>query len=136
MTDKIKLTLDYSKWICGEGGQYQVGKGESALLNKDGFMCCLGQWAVQLGVPQGAMLGIGEPESLNGAVPGLSYPYEYDEDTRSNRNTTFSGEAIGINDNKKTTPDEKIDLLGELCEKNGFELEVINRPIKPPHTNR
>jgi hypothetical protein len=37
-----KLILDYSKWRCGDDGEFKVGKGVTQLKNDEGFYCCLG----------------------------------------------------------------------------------------------
>lgn len=125
--EKINLTLDYSKWICGEGGPHQVGKGQVALLNRDGFMCCLGQWSLQLGCSEDLILGRGEPGEVGVEIPGLCYQGDREEHVIYYHDTKFSNDAIKINDDKNTTPEEKIKLLTDLCANNNFELEVINR---------
>ena len=56
----MKFTIDRATWRCGGNGNRAHGAGETKLLNKEGFMCCLGQISEQLGVPR---------ESLNHAVP-------------------------------------------------------------------
>lgn len=120
-----KLILDYSKWISGDGGKFATGEGKVALLNKEGFMCCLGQWSLQLGVSEVAILNNGEPSDLNIFIPGLNIERGCDE---GYRNAQFSDDAIAINDDPDTDPETKINQLSKLCKDNGFELEVINRP--------
>lgn len=48
------LTLDLKKWRCGGDygvkGESSLGRGETELLNKQGCMCCLGQFAEQAGI--------------------------------------------------------------------------------------
>lgn len=120
-----KLILDYSKWICAEGSCHQVGNGHVALLNNEGYMCCLGQWALQLGASKEMLLNNGEPSECNTLLPGLNIERGDDEGYRNER---FSDQAIAINDDSDTDAETKIDQLSFLCRNNGFELEVINRP--------
>lgn len=68
MAEIKTLTLDYSTWRCGEKGEHQVGKGKTALLNIEGYMCCLGQWSLELGATKEEMIGRGEPCELNTRV--------------------------------------------------------------------
>lgn len=113
-----KLILDYSKWRCGEDGNYSLGEGDTKLLNAKGFMCCLGQWGLQCGIPEEDMLGNEEPIECYTKVP----LFEGD-----GRNLVI--DAIDINDNSKTTTEEKIELLKERLKQEGIELEVINKPV-------
>lgn len=124
-----KLILDYSKWICG-GGLNKLGEGSVALLNKEGYMCCLGQWSLQLGATDQAILNNGEPSELGMYLPGLTIMSNEDDEYMTSvcRNSKLSMEAMTINDDEETTTEEKIILLTEACERHGFELEVINRP--------
>lgn len=112
-----ELTLDVSKWRCGGKGQNKLGKGITFLLNYEGFSCCLGQWGGQLGISDEYLLNVGEPIDFDEAVdvPDLF------------NNNSFVSDAIEINDDKKTTPGEKITLLTNLCEQSGIKLNVINQ---------
>jgi hypothetical protein len=127
-TETQKFILDYSKWRCGEGGAHEVGKGQTALLNSEGYMCCLGQWSLQLGMTEGDILGNGEPCEVKKAIPILCALSEDDEGDDEFRTTNFSSQAMEINDKKSSTPEEKIILLSALCKKNNIELIVINQP--------
>lgn len=122
-----KLTLDYSKWRCGEDGDNALGTGKTKLLNEDGFMCCLGIWSLQLGAPEGDLLQKDDPSELKMLIPLFA------EDGRlkfrgCRWTTHLSTECMSINDDKDTTPEEKIEQLGELLREEGIELEVINKP--------
>ena len=118
-----KLILDYSKWRSGRGGINKVGEGPTTLLNSLGYMCCLGQWCQQLGIPDNELRGKQLPDGLNIEVKPLNY-----KSTGIIFNSNFSEQAITINDETKSTPDEKIMLLNNLLASEGIELEVINKP--------
>jgi hypothetical protein len=137
-----KLILDYSKWICGEGGEHQLGKGGVALLNNDGFMCCLGQWSIQCGAKEEEILNFGEPQEIKPLIPlfaeteiyeGKEYnsmtgEYEYFKEECGKISTKLALDCIGINDNTSTTPEQKIEALRNRLLEVDIELEVINKP--------
>jgi hypothetical protein len=125
-----KLILDYSKWRCGGDGENKVGDGMVALLNDQGFMCCLGQWHQQYGVSDNDLLNKGEPNELPEETDTFSFENDWNESGEciEIKNTNLSERAIGINDDEETTPDEKITLLSKLLSTEGIELEVINKP--------
>lgn len=137
-----KLILDYSKWRCGEGGPNQLGDGATELCNEQGFLCCLGQWSLQLGIPEEELKGKGEPNELSTLIPLFATEEkeigeEYDSMTDSytecvetyKRTNQLAVDAIEINDKRTTTPEEKIQELTELLLTEGIELEVINKPL-------
>lgn len=112
-----KLILDYSKWRCGGEGVYSIGHGDTQLLNAEGFLCCLGQFGQQCGIPDEDLLGNEEPIECCTSIPLFE---------GSGRD--FVIDAIDINDSEKTTPEEKIDALMWRLAEEGIELEVINKP--------
>ena len=127
------LILDYSTWRCGGDGINKLGEGNTALLNNQGFMCCLGQFSLQLNdeVKMITIEGLGEPHELQVEIDLLVTLDEDDiysglENYASDTNLTKG--AIEINDEVFTTPLEKIVLLKELFAKADCEIEVINLP--------
>ena len=125
-----KLTLQKSKWICGKPiyntiSSNCLGDGDTQLLNKEGFMCCLGQFSLQEGATKEQILDANIPSSLNvlfspllvtaGRNPGMGNLY----------NTPFSTRAMYINDDQRTTIEKKISELTVLCKEYEIELEVI-----------
>lgn len=132
-----KLVLDYSKWRCGGDGDgvNKLGEGTTQLLNTDGFLCCLGQFSLQLEptLNKYTMSGLGEPVDLDREIPLLSYTETYDSvEGETDLDyftyaTPLSDKAIAINDDPYTTPEEKIKLLRELFGEVEYEIEVINK---------
>ena len=118
------LTLDVNKWRCGANGGYKLGEGDTELLNSEGFMCCLGQFASQLNpiIKTEDLLYIGEPSDINYEIVDLNKKTGFENMC----NTDLSFKAIDINDNDDTTVIEKIDLLKELFIKHNYNIEVIN----------
>lgn len=117
-----KLTLDYSKWRCGGiDNPNALGEGYTRMMNEQGFMCCLGQISLQLN------------ESLTpDDIKYKAFPSSVDRDipllSSDAGDTILTDEAISINDDSDTTPNQKIALLQELFNSKGYKLEVINKP--------
>lgn len=130
MNKPEKLILDYSTWRCGEDGEHSLGEGLTQLCNDDGFMCCLGQWSIQQGASKEEMIGKGEPNEINTLIPLFAEKIKYNSEAWEDeiKTTELAYDAIGINDDEKTTPEQKIDLLTQLLANQGIALEVINKP--------
>jgi hypothetical protein len=122
-----KLVLDYSKWRSGLRSHNQVGRGSTVLRNKEGYMCCLGQWCSQLGVSDEELEGNSEPWSVktNADISLFTQPDLASGGLESSR---LARDAIFINDEHATTPVDKINKLTNLLGSYGIELEVINIP--------
>jgi hypothetical protein len=120
-----ELILDYSKWRAGGSGINKVGEGVTALLNNNGFMCCIGQFCEQTGVSRDRLRGRGEPDEINGFEDGL---FVYKNPFGLVYNTDLSTKLIEINDDPETTAEYKIEKISRLLAGNGIELKVINKP--------
>lgn len=115
-----KYILDISKWRSGGNGVNKVGEGETMLLNKEGFMCCLGQFCSQEGVAAELLEGVFQPEDV---CTDIHLPLMIKDGVQL-RDSYFSSAAIAINDCEDTPVSEKIKKLKSLCEEKGIELEV------------
>lgn len=62
MSEKRVLTIDRSKWR--RGGNGGIGAGVTALLNEQGFMCCLGFDAIGRGLTAGQIRDCMYPTSV------------------------------------------------------------------------
>lgn len=123
MNKPEKLILDYSKWRCGSDGPTGLGKGYTALLNDEGYGCCIGQWSIQCGASNEDILNIKSPESIK--------EYEVDLFIKKDpfkRNNLLAYNCMEINDSTNTTPEIKIELLKNRLGEEGIQLEVINKP--------
>lgn len=122
---KKTLTLDVSTWRCGGVNNvlpYGLGKGDTELLNSKDYMCCLGQFALQLGMKREEILHVGTPSRTGRLIPLLSKRRE-----GGLSNTVLSNNCIIINDNELATIDEKILLIRKELKKKGITLRVKNR---------
>lgn len=118
------LILDYSTWRCGNDGEQRLGEGATCLLNNEGYMCCLGQFTPQLNpdMDKALMADKFYPQFLHTEIPYIT------ELIKGHYcDTTLARKAAGINDSN-TTPEEKIEKLQELFTKEGFTIQVINKP--------
>jgi hypothetical protein len=93
MSQKQKdyLIINRAKWRTGQDGETETGKGDTQLLNKEGYMCCLGFRCQQMGVPRKLLLEEGTP----GCIRGWDIPDLIDDD---GDNTEFSQTAMELND--------------------------------------
>jgi len=131
----MKFVIDRSKWRRGgdEGvtkRKGQRGLGKTVLLNKEGFMCCLGQMCNQLKVPKRRLLDAYAPKNLflpkatfnrlveNGLLPKHGY-----------LTTTLVNQAIGINDDEDLTELQAEKKLAELLHKHGHEVEFVGEYV-------
>jgi hypothetical protein len=119
----VNFTIDYAKWRCGGDGPNKLGDGRTALLNDKGFMCCLGQVSLQLGLTTRQIFGKYAP--VNVMVENILC-----ERLTSGvfASSALAGDAMKINDNTETTPAEKMAALKELFAEHGHEIEFINVP--------
>jgi len=125
-----KLTLDVAKWRCGEGGKYSLGEGPTKLLNECGYMCCLGQFALQLGYTEAEIKQRNYPADIcSNEIDGLIRRKVDIYILNSVGDTDFSELAATINDDKETTPKTKIQLLKSLCAEYKCELIVKNEHL-------
>lgn len=93
MSQKQKdyLVINRAKWRTGGDDHPATGKGDTQLLNKQGYMCCLGFRCNQMDVPRKLLLEEGTP----GCIRGWDIPDLIDED---GYNTEFSQIAMELND--------------------------------------
>lgn len=122
---KKELILDYSIWRCGRGGHDEVGHGLTQLCNSYGYQCCLGQFSTQLNPD------LTTKEITNQCVPkelGVRVPLLTKRVGKNWEDTVLSEQAIEINDDKLTSPNQKIVKLKKLFKKQGYTINVINQP--------
>ena len=123
---KRKFVIDRSKWRSGgpiEACRYPVGLGLTALLNEQGYMCCLGQVCEQLGVPVKQLLSRGGPSSLADTVikrhPDLR-GFLVDD---NGMDTDFATTAMLANDDLEQPAEVRESLLIDLFAEQGYTLE-------------
>lgn len=115
----MKFIIDKSKWRAGNISGNGIGKGPTRLLNEDGFMCCLGQIELQLGLTFDQILDKGKPhmvkiENILTKRKKTTLP-EYSD-------SLLSKNAMSINDNSNLTTEQRITELTNLFSQHGHEL--------------
>ena len=135
-----QLIIDRSKWRTGNDGEHQTGEGDTRLINKQGYMCCLGFYMRDLA-------NIDENVLLNEATPahaahvGIAKDfYNQNEDVKllvtnigdnDYFDTDFCGNAMKTNDNPGITSDEREGCVKALFLNEGVEVSFINEYHKP-----
>ncbi len=121
-----KLVLDYKRWVCGDeklDNKCSHGTGDSSLLNKNGYMCCLGQWCRQTDK---------KLKIINECAPGdlqiVIHPLSKKRGYSCIIDTKFSSKCMSINDDEHTTIAEKVRSLINECRKIKRELFLKNFP--------
>jgi hypothetical protein len=123
---KTKVTIDRAKWRCGgECGDFANGKGQTKLLNHEGYMCCLG-FITAAANPELNILEKGEPDDLKTTVPELTcLSLDFAFSSRGWLNTNLTVAAIAINDSETLTAQEREEQLLELFKNSLYELEFV-----------
>lgn len=115
-----ELVLDYKIWRCGGSDGFNiVGKGSTQLLNKKGYMCCLGQFCQQAGVVKDVLYANSYPDSLP-IAPKLF--------VSNGHMTDLAGRAAEINDDRYSTTAEKVVKLQKLFREHKKTIVLKNFP--------
>jgi hypothetical protein len=108
----MKLVIDRSKWLRGEG------QDESYLLRKkDGKMCCLGFYGLACGLTEEDILMKGTPEEVEVFWGPGSWLVSGIMD---------ANELMSINDGRHRSAKERELKIAALFSKHGVEVEFIN----------
>lgn len=124
------LTLNYAVWRAGSGydifpHKNMIGKGRTRLLNKYGFMCCLGQFSLQCGFTKDEILNLSKPCELRKQMLGFNVNCHSEF---GSTNTELSNRLMEINDDIYTTWQQKLKLISIALKEHDYELNVINTP--------
>lgn len=114
----MKLTIDRTKWLRGEGGE------ESFLLRgSDKKMCCLGFYGLACGISENMLLNNRNPYALKKA--GVEFPQHsewlFQNLPSGGYVSTDCGRLMEINDSLANEWE-----ISEIFARNGVEVEFIN----------
>ena len=130
--DKKVITIDRAKWRTGDDhGPNITGYGQTELLNKEGFKCCLGFLCQQ--VSKKKVKGRLTPSDMGCSIPELNelrYVCRYNSDDKY-FDTVLSNKAMNINDDEDTDPKEKERLLKELFKDTRYKLVFKGKYTRP-----
>lgn len=122
----MKTIVDRRKWLRGPYALSKCGQATSYLLDVHGMKCCLGFRLDQDGVPSEALVG--------GRTPGHVYNNSsfsketWLVDIADDGVFDSSGEAhkaMEANDNQSLTDEEREEIIKNIFEKNGEEIEFV-----------
>ena len=117
-----ELVLDYKIWRSGGPFHYHgevVGEGDTQLLNEGGYMCCLGQFCEQAGVPRDSLHDKEYPDVL-GSAPKLLVKNGY--------TTDLASRAAEINDCSRLPTAVRVVQLQKLFRKHKKTIVLKNFP--------
>jgi len=118
----MQFVLDVNKWICGSPikspskGNF-LGEGITQLINKQGYMCCVGQFALQCGVRS-------EDLKLISGIPFTSRENRYRKLIVNLEQDTLR-DLYAINDDKQILIENKIRYISKILKDSGHTLKVI-----------
>jgi hypothetical protein len=121
----IKLEIDRSKWACGKNN---AKRGQnSALLDENGFKCCLGFL--------GSACGLTDKELLHHATPGgapsekwpkgLLTADPYSSDILHPLNSTLARTLMNANDDKRRVSNEVEQEIADRLKEIGVEVMFV-----------
>lgn len=145
---KSTYIIDRATWRNGDCGNTAIGQGDTALLNEEGFMCCLGQVMCQQGFDREHIMDQGEPYNVldldlipedsklvcdvKENVHELVTAVEPDEGNKywEFNNTKLAMDAININDRIDTPLRKRETELRELFKKHNIILKFKGKSQK------
>ena len=123
-----KVRINRAKWRTGNDGHNSTGKGETLLLNPEGYMCCLGFAAKQLGkVSNAIVMDNGQPEDLGRVITPLTKRQIFGIIC----NTEFADQCVGVNDDSRLTRKQRERNLIRKFNAQGIDLEFFGKYTEP-----
>jgi hypothetical protein len=126
----MEFIIDRSIWRCGgdnnDSPNNEKGLGQTALLNTQGFMCCLGQVSKQLGATETMLLDHGEPCDVEKLFDLDKQFILLDEDGLRTRLTI---DAMSINDDCGINLKEREKQLKNLFSEHVVKLKFIGKSV-------
>jgi hypothetical protein len=95
-----EFTISRSTWRSGDDGIHKHGNGLTLLQNKEGYCCCLGQIAKQIGFVEKDIAYRGEPCLIPKLQPCILTRLDDYDDGDYYYNSKFSDELMAINDDR------------------------------------
>lgn len=124
----MHVVIDRSKWRCGGEGVGRIGEGSTELLNKEGYMCCLGFACLRAGLSKKTILRVARPDSEELVIERhRSVPQKL---TAVNLYSTsgdieWVNKAINNNDSKSFTPKEREYRIKQNFKTGGHTVEFV-----------
>lgn len=135
--ERKKFVIDRSKWRSGSMGEHAIGKGNTEMLNEQGYMCCLGQICKQLEVQDHLLLGVLTPAStarlgnMKAQLEeiGLVQTKVTSEKTSDVINSEICSKMIDINDRTEYSLDTREKMLIGAGDLLNFDIEFVGEAV-------
>lgn len=122
----MELTIDRSRWRTGQESKSKTGEGLTCLLNREGYMCCLGFAALAMGAEEKEIYDVAEPYGVDVDLPLLQrYVGEIHK-----CNSDLAATAIELNDYKDMSSTEREEKIQRLFAKHGINITFINEYVR------
>jgi hypothetical protein len=121
---KAEYTLNLEKWRCGAGSmdiECYLGEGDTEMLNDCGYMCCLGQFALQTDISTSFVYRKVGPA---GVAKTSHYRYDWNFVGVDYEASALAVECMKINDDVSTSVWEKLCKLAEALDNKGIRLMI------------
>lgn len=137
-----RLIIDRSRWFTGSWyGAYRSGwswngtSASSALLRRDGTMCCLGFLARDCGIPETSIRFVPSPKFTDAEYDNRWPQGTFDMvKSTTRKNSQLIAQMISVNDDVSLLNEEREGRLRELFLRLDYEVEFINNyPWEQPH---
>lgn len=129
------VTIDRSKWRCGGNKLPSMrGKGQTCLLNNEGFKCCLGSYGEALGIDPQLIKHRHTPGNLieilvkaAAKIPDGLLKLILEPHTGEWSNSDYACQAMSINDRDTLTDSEREQKLIALAARHGDEWKFVGK---------
>lgn len=124
----MKFVVNRSKWRAGGWKENAIGEGPTSLRNSEGFMCCLGHCALQLGAKPKEIIECAMPNEIadkNGEYKILPIITTKVSGQEYAEYSSLSEQAAEINDDDTLTQVQRERKLKSLFSKFKHELEFV-----------
>ncbi len=115
----MKLEIDRSKWLRGEGGTRSVLYRES-----DGKMCCLGFYALALGASQKDICQVSEPQESTACVPWPEWAL-IDLPLSGPANSPETTALMTMNDHMQLLDGDRERAIAAIFARHGVEVTFV-----------
>jgi hypothetical protein len=115
---KTEITIVRSKWRTGDSGENATGKGETRLVNKNGYKCCLGFIACEFRPHNKKIVDYCYPNECDFDIPDLK--------TLGGNDSSLTNSAVAINDDMDTTVKQKEVALKKLFKDSCYKLKFVD----------
>lgn len=121
-----EYTLYINLWRCGGEGSHRLGSGYTRMLNDEGYMCCLGQFALQAGASPAMIMDTIDPIDV-ATRKGVAYDHNMVVvgENGEFENSLLAQYLVELNDSEWLQVHEKIKCIRKVLLAHGINLKVV-----------